>query len=64
MKTARKNKSDEEFAKKELARQKYIIMNSFYGTFGAELFITLNKRTNQENLPVKKLEINEICKKE
>lgn len=60
--------TNEEYAKKELARQKHIIMNSFYGNFGAdlgtELFINVNKQSNQENLPDKKLEINDTYKKE
>lgn len=52
--------TDEE---KELARQMHIISNSFYGNFGAELFNNMNERPKQENLPDKKLEINETYKK-
>lgn len=55
MENIRKNKSDEEYAKKEFAKQKYIILNSFYGNFGADLFNSWNEQPKQENLPVKKL---------
>ena len=66
-KKSKKNKSkmtDEEFSKKELARQKHMILNSFYGNFGVEFFNSWNEHAKQENSSVKILEINEIHKKE
>jgi predicted secreted acid phosphatase len=58
-----KNTAKKQMKYEEFARQMYIISNSFYGNFGAELFNNVNKRQKQENFPFKSLKINEIYKK-